>query len=326
MFHKKKQEMACKNSLLKNIEELKEKAIQWDRLAEAAEELSNENQFLKEEQEKLRIKLWHQGYEYDRLISDLELNQIEKELPGNRNKLESFKDKYISQICFMIGNGPSLKAEDLELIKKFPCFGCNKINQIYKQTSWRPEFYFCTDEVAYANQVTELSLESNTVFLPIDFFKNFTSGYESNIIFYPLFRRYCLVPEFSNNPLRGVYDAGTVLYIAAQFAVYMGFKEIVLLGVDAQWNMLELPDGRKIMDMSGDNVHFYNDDEDMTEKFAWMNFNDLLHSGIYDIQDGWRMLNYQIENLEIKVTNATRGGSLEVFPREALEDVLMRIG
>lgn len=81
MFHKKKQEMACKNSLLKNIEELKEKAIQWDRLAEAAEELSNENQFLKEEQEKLRIKLWHQGYEYDRLISDLELNQIEKELP-----------------------------------------------------------------------------------------------------------------------------------------------------------------------------------------------------------------------------------------------------
>lgn len=263
------------------------------------------------------------GYEYDRLFSAVELEKAEKKMPGNRKKLEELKDKYKGQQCFIIGNGPSLSVEDLELIKGKMSFACNKIGAIYPKTTWRPDFYFCTDELGYASRMSEFMQDQNWVFTSTDFLP-YLSAIGDNIIFFPLFSRYCITPEFSMNPLRGVYAADSVLYIAAQFAVYMGFKEIILLGVDADYKMVHTEDGRKVFGSMGVHFYEYNEEELKTaEKFnEWMNFNDTLHSGIYDIQDGWKMLRYQSEQMGFSVVNATRGGALEVFPRKNLEQII----
>lgn len=263
------------------------------------------------------------GYEYDKLFSTVELEKAEKKMPGNRKVLEELKDKYKGQQCFIIGNGPSLSVEDLDLIKGKISFACNKIGEIYQKTTWRPDFYFCTDELAYASRVSEFAKNQQWVFMSTDFIP-YISEFKNNMIFFPLFSRYCITPEFSLNPLRGIYAADTVLYIASQFAIYMGFKELVLLGVDSDFKMTYTEDGRKVLGLK--NAHFYKDDEKDLEAWenlnAWMDFSDTLHSGIYNIQDGWKMLQYQSEQLDFSVINATRGGVLEVFPRKDLENII----
>ena len=52
----------------------------------------------------------------------------------NKRKLRKLKNKYKGKRCFIMGNGPSLKAEDLELLKDEYCFGQNKIYKIFPQT------------------------------------------------------------------------------------------------------------------------------------------------------------------------------------------------
>ena len=49
--------------------------------------------------------------------------------------------------AFVIGNGPSLKAEQLDLLHQNDCitFGVNRIHLIYDQTKWRPTYWVIMD-------------------------------------------------------------------------------------------------------------------------------------------------------------------------------------
>lgn len=57
------------------------------------------------------------------------------------HQLKKFKNIHKGQRCFIIGTGPSLTVEDLELLKDEICFGSNRIFEIYPRTSWRPTYY-----------------------------------------------------------------------------------------------------------------------------------------------------------------------------------------
>ena len=61
--------------------------------------------------------------------------------------LKPYHNLHRGQRCFVIGNGPSLKAEDLTRIWNLdiPTFACNRIHMIFSQTEWRPTYYFISD-------------------------------------------------------------------------------------------------------------------------------------------------------------------------------------
>ena len=63
-------------------------------------------------------------------------------------KLKLFHNIYRGETCFIIGNGPSLKAEDLEMIyqKGIPTFAFNRIYLMFDKTQWRPTYYISQDE------------------------------------------------------------------------------------------------------------------------------------------------------------------------------------
>lgn len=60
--------------------------------------------------------------------------------------LNSVKDAYKGKRCFVIGTGPSLTKEDLELLKGEVTFASNRIFKIFNETDWRPTFYGIFDE------------------------------------------------------------------------------------------------------------------------------------------------------------------------------------
>lgn len=311
------------DNLKKYIDVLKnergERDSQYDTLIERIQQLE-------EILEKDHLKWWHMQFAYDRQLSDLVLNIAEKTVENNRSNLSKFRNLYKNKRCFVIGNGPSLRIEDLEKIRNEYTFAVNKINMLFSKTDWRPTFYFCTDTLAYSKKVESYCEDCKKVFLPIDFISTL-SDITENMIFYPFIRRYSITPEFSSDPCNGIYEGGTVVYAALQFAVFMGFSEIYLLGVDCDYPMKTLPDGRKVVDFLSDSqAHFYPADQEekavQQSMDSWMDYNNAEKLGIYEFDAPFRMAKYICDENRIKIYNATRGGKLEIFPRVLLENIL----
>ena len=50
-------------------------------------------------------------------------------------------DKFKSQDCLIVGNGPSLNKTDLQRIN-MPSIGMNKVNLLFSRSKWRPDLKF----------------------------------------------------------------------------------------------------------------------------------------------------------------------------------------
>ena len=162
-----------------------------------------------------------QGYkEYKQILKDLNL-----------------KDKYKGKRCFVIGNGPSLRAEDLELIKNEITFAANRINVIFSETSWRPTYYFCVDYLAYGADHEDINrIDSILRFVPKENALVAGKVYDE-ITYYDRYTKYVDIKdgkiirntnfEFSDNVVDKTIGGYTVLYDMPQFAVYMGFQKFI---------------------------------------------------------------------------------------------------
>ncbi|HJD45240.1 MAG TPA: hypothetical protein H9909_00215, partial [Candidatus Mediterraneibacter norfolkensis] len=85
------------------------------------------------------------------------------------------KNKHKGERCFVIGNGPSLTAEDLELLKGEITFAANRIYMLFDRTDWRPTYYFCADYVLYGTDHRKISeVDAKLRFVPLE--RAFVSG------------------------------------------------------------------------------------------------------------------------------------------------------
>ena len=106
--------------------------------------------------------------------------------------------------------------------------------------------------------------------------------------------------SFSDDAFKRVFDGFSITYSALQLAVYMGFKEIYLLGSDCNYEK-----GVK-------NFAEYRDEKHMNACVS--NGERMIRA--FEVAAKWA------EAHDVKIYNATRGGMLEAFERVTLEDVL----
>ncbi len=239
---------------------------------------------------------------YNKNVLDIfQMMAYEKE--EEYSHLKKFKDSHQGEVCFLVGNGPSLQISDLDKIVQgdFCSMGCNSIHKLFDKTSWRPTYYVMGDPFVYKRINEEIKAQNLTCFM-----RSFgeLEETEDNVILYTSMgeQYYPGYPTFSNDLVKGVYGGRTVMYDMLQIAVYMGFKEIYLIGVDFSWG----EDGR--------GTHFCKEYiEDKVIKDALKYKNEVMHAYI-------AARKFAEEN-NVKIYNATRGGHLEVFERKDLDDV-----
>ena len=241
------------------------------------------------------------------LVNDIiyYLNDPEEVL--NRNKF--FKNRYEGRRCFIIGNGPSLKLDDLERLADEITMGCNGIFNLFDKTEWRPYFFFCEDTIFLKKHVSsteelELLLD-NCQFafttLRSELYKKYSDRYDN--LFYLYSTKVENEMRFSDDICKRIYGAGTTLFSMLQVAVYMGIKEIYLLGVDSTFKKEMHSNGQVKVNTS------VNNHMEMMEQ---------INEGVYLvdlIMEGWLCAREYAEKHGIKIYNATRGGKLEVFER-----------
>lgn len=230
-------------------------------------------------------------------------------------KLQKLKDIHKGKMCVIVGNGPSLNPKDLDVLhqNQVITFGFNRIYHIFDKTEWRPTYYVSQDEKMLAGCVKEVeALQANVKFIPAEM--EWYHNIKINDIrsFHIKTHDVDDMPDFSEDISKCIYNSKTVVYTAMQIAVYMGIREIYLIGVDHHFHTSINDKGEIIVDPTAKDYFCegYNVDKEQlyipnTDK-STLTF---IAAKRYADAHG------------IKIYNATRGGKLEVFPRADFDEL-----
>lgn len=235
-------------------------------------------------------------------------------------RIKSLHNKFKGKRCFVIGTGPSLTVDDLDMLKKHKetTFASNKIFKVFNKTSWRPDLYCISDIDVFAyyyDTICRLNIPyqflinmKNTKYENLDFsMLKGDNKYVFNVFKETVFdsKREKKVPLFSTAPDRYIVDGGiTVTYSMLQWAYFLGFKEVYLLGVDFSYEDLSGKDEKK-------KDHFC---QDYMEKNEIVNYPRMKES-----MDAYQAAREFGDTHDFHIYNATRGGKLEVFQRIAFD-------
>lgn len=223
--------------------------------------------------------------------------------------IEKFHNLHKNEKCFIVATGPSLTTEDLEKLreKKVLCISMNSIYHIFDKTDWRPDYYAADDyrELEESQNKIEKLLKGKK-FIGDTSEKFWKKSYGEDIYCYHKCYEYYRnrLPKFSDDFSKRSYTGATVTYTCMQLAVYMGFKEIYLLGVDFSYN------GE---DKNSYYKHFYEEKKLESRGFEQQVRLAYMSAEKYTREHG------------IKIYNATRGGKLEIFERIDFDKCLEKI-
>lgn len=228
--------------------------------------------------------------------------------------IRPFKNRHKGQVCVVIGNGPSLRTEDLTRLHELgiPTFACNRIHLIFPQTPWRPTYYFMSDAKLikqYTDDIPDVPPAHR--FFPKQYRETIRNGRFYNTLEFD----YEHEGRFSLDAAKGVYPAASVTTEMIQFAYYMGFSEIYLIGVDFSYAVTQKLDSTTYA-YQGENNYFIPGYLKPGEVADMPNVNANLL--------GFHAAKEAIEGQGRIIRNATRGGKLEVFERINLDELFAK--
>jgi hypothetical protein len=239
--------------------------------------------------------------------------------PDSDSYFESLRARHAGRRGFVIGNGPSLRIEDLTALKANGeiSIASNKIFLAYDQTDWRPDYFTIADIVLWKKIRGEIHRHVDLVHLQDTFGKGDAQC--------QVRRWHCVglagekdgsTQDFSGDVAQGIYGGCSVTYVNLQLAVHLGLNPIYLIGCD---HCYKGEDGvqRDVPVQAGvENNHFvpnYRVPGEMVNP-APLNL----------MERAYRHAFRYAELHGIAIFNATRGGNLNVFPRVEFDELWER--
>ena len=161
-----------------------------------------------------------------------------------------FKDLHDGEICVIICNGPSLRDVDDEFLYKYPTFGTNLITM---RENFAPTYYVGVgadhfDTFERSQAVWDLLDHPNlsAVFinrLLIQMYRHPKIWSLMSILFKKFDDNNEFFLAFSTDPLKSVSVYATTTYAEIQLAVYMGFKTVLFVVLDHNYDVDD-PEGQ----------------------------------------------------------------------------------
>lgn len=149
-----------------------------------------------------------------------------------------FKDKHKGERCFILGTGPSLKTVDLSLLKNEFVFGLNYLYKGSLVDDLKIDYYCLYDEIFHMSHVED-TREIIEKFPETIFFmrtKAYDNLKEQRLLKPNLYFQACNIFQHGDLIRTDMTKCMTAPYNVVlgciQTAIYMGFKEIFLLGCD----------------------------------------------------------------------------------------------
>jgi hypothetical protein len=216
--------------------------------------------------------------------------------------MRALRNTHAGERCFIIGNGPSLRRTDLTKVKGEFTFGLNRIYLIFSELGFATSCLVSVNELVLEQCVSEMKAldlpkyltwrsrhwfadDLQAVFVDTDF-----TGPE----------------DFSHNASGRIFEGFTVTYVALQLAFYMGFSDVILIGVDHNFTT-QGPANQAVVSQGDDPNHF--SPNYFGAGFKWQ-LPDLDGS-----ERAYRLARHAYESDGRRVLDATVDGKLTIFPK-----------
>ena len=220
----------------------------------------------------------------------------------NDGKIAALSDIHAECEAWLLGNGPSVRVEDLERLAGRVSFGCNRLYLAYEKMSFRPTYLCSTDEQMIRDFGQEMIERHPGKVLFVAREMPVLSG---EFVWFPLGSRTPL--EFSTNVYDYVMPGGGTLITAIQIGFHMGIRRFYIYGMDHSFSYHEKEsESDHYQRAVGDDNHFipnYRSGKAWAPPVLWQVEGALLSCHVFLQQyGGW-------------IRNTTRGGKLDVLDR-----------
>jgi hypothetical protein len=208
---------------------------------------------------------------------------------------EDMQNKHRGQTCIIIGNGPSLRSVPNDFLDSVPTMGCNRIYLKYL-----PTYYVAINELLISQYRMEIQNVASTGTAFIRERTGIRNAYQLHLI---------ETPMFSFAPTKWIYDGHNTTFVMLQLAFFLGFTNVLLVGVDHKYKFDGKPNETLFMKEDDPN-HFH---PHYFKGKQWQ-APDLKVS-----EDAYRMAKEAYEQNNRRITNVTQGSALRVFKHEEVQ-------
>lgn len=221
----------------------------------------------------------------------------------NREKLEYFRNLHKNERCFIVANGPSLSKMDLSPLRDEITMGMNRIYLLFEQWGFSTTYLACVNELVLEQFAEDIDRLTTQKFLNWNRRDRFEEG--KNTIFLKL--ALGISDAFGRDLTREISSGGTVTFACLQLAYYMGFKEVVLVGLDHNFIEKGRPNKIEVRVAEKDESHCH---PDYFPKGVKWQLPDLLRS-----EQAYSLARKTFEKNGRRIVDATVGGKCEVFDK-----------
>lgn len=240
----------------------------------------------------------------------------------------ALRNRHKGERCFILGNGPSNKRLDLSKLKGENVISVSNGYLFAGYADFAPK-YHCVPQITYG-----LMTEADTVkwFTEmhdglVDDALLFLSTNEAAVVqrshlFEERDVRYLnLGRDFDDWPADGLVDISrdvpavySVPIMALMIAMYLGFEEIVLLGVDHdQFRTSKYEYAFELKALNGKDITLKKDGSSNMSRYEEFR-------GLFRLWQQYRNLGNIAEKNGIRIYNSTAGGELDEFPRKDFDE------
>jgi hypothetical protein len=222
--------------------------------------------------------------------------------------LGPLRRRYAGCRCVVIGNGPSLKQMDLRRLDDEFTFGLNRIYLMKDELAFDTTFYVAINRFVLSQFGGEIGRLQGLKFLNWSYRdERFTDTSTVYLETKPILR-----PD--GRLLSGYYaGGGTVTLLALQLAYFMGFSEVLLIGVDHSYSQTGTPN-KAVRAGDVDQDHFSG--SYFAAGVTWQ------LPDLRAMERGYRHIKALYEGDGRHVVDCTLGGKLEVFAKAELARML----
>ncbi|MEL7354813.1 MAG: hypothetical protein AAFN38_25635 [Cyanobacteria bacterium J06560_5] len=282
--------------------------------------------------QKIKRRITHTKYRLTNTLNryvDEQLPLLEFQFSKESSKWKNLKNKYLGQRCFIIGNGPSLKSQELAVLKNEVTFVSNWFALHKDYESIGPTYHcICAHEI-FGGWIDDIKFDPKLYALLREKSKNttkvfpffFKSGLDEQEIFpreelsyvsygpsvQEIHRLKSMNLDIASQRL--LHGHTIITSFCLPIAFYLGFKDIYLLGCDCDYGIQQ----------PGDDRDYFYDTTQHTSKapdFEWLQKS--WAEGGPMIQ-AYAIARQTFESQGRSIFNATAGGKLEVFERANFE-------
>ena len=242
---------------------------------------------------------------------------VYKNFPNDsHHRLMNLRNINNGKDCFIVGNGPSLKKMDLNRLNKKHCIFFNGAFDLRRFTTPECRIHLCEDRLVFEDHQEKLNSLDGLLIYPSDLLHLIKS---KNPIITEFHRGH---PERKEDWPKAVdlqskypifYWGGTVAYYGLQVALWMGFKNVYIIGVDLSYSIPEsvIQNGSVLTSTEDDPNHYKSSyfgkglrwhvpmPERMQKAFSKLSNKDKVNN----------------------IFNAGMGGNLNCFPRVDFTDI-----